>query len=172
MCTLATSGILLICSTVSITRAADVSSDSLTFVRSILNASPKDVERNLGKPDNGIKASKDCDYLPSCNVATYQSGKFEVLFYNNRLKWIEIKGDNLFAKNGPEAIGFSSAPPTFENKFTRSWRSEANKGTATGPLIPINGINEINVFPPNKGNNNAGFMVITIGVSYNKSFAK
>lgn len=172
ICTLATATILLIFATVTVAHADDINSTSLTFVRSILNASPKDVQSKLGKPDKGIKPSNDCSHLPSCTVATYQSGKFEVLFYNNRLKWIEIKGNNLFGKNAPELIGFLSAPPTFENKFIQSWRSAERKGAAKGSLIPINGIDEIAVFPPNDANNDVGYMLIIIGVSYDKTFSK
>lgn len=163
--------ILLAYATAKIANASDANSVSLEFVRSILNASPKIVQIKLGTPDNGVKRSDDCDYLPSCSVASYQGGKFQVLFYNNRLKWIEIKGNELYGKNGPELIGFLKAPPTWENKFMQSWRNASRKGTATGPLIPIKGIEEIVTFPPS-GGNNAGYMLINIETNYDKSFAK
>jgi hypothetical protein len=46
------------------------------------------------------------------------------------------------------------------------------KGTATGPLVRIPGIDEIVVFPPTKANNNSGYMLITIKVNYDKMFTK
>jgi hypothetical protein len=115
--------LLLTFATVAAAYSANAALDSLTVIRSILNASPMDVQLKLGKPDNGVTPSVDCDHLPSCTKATYQKGKFEALFYKDSLKWLEIKGNDLFDKNAPEVIGFSNLPPTFANSFTRSWRS-------------------------------------------------
>lgn len=171
MCTLSIAHVLAILAFGIVSQARAVEPASLTFVRSILNAPPEFVQSKLGKPDKNITPSKDCDYLPSCGEATYQNGKFEVLFYNNRLKWIQIYGKELFGENGPAVIGFSSAPPTFENKFARRWCNAA-KGTARGPLIPIEGIREIVVFPPDSRNNNKGYMLITIEQSFDKRFSK
>jgi len=67
-----------------------------SFIKKLLNSSSKEVAKKLGNPDENIKPSKDCDYLPSCNEATYQNEKYEVLFYNNMLKWIEINNINIF----------------------------------------------------------------------------
>jgi hypothetical protein len=164
--------LLLTFATVAAAYSANAALDSLTVIRSILNASPMDVQLKLGKPDNGVTPSVDCDHLPSCTKATYQKGKFEALFYKDSLKWLEIKGNDLFDKNAPEVIGFSNLPPTFANSFTRSWRSAIRKGTATGPLVRIPGIDEIVVFPPTKANNNSGYMLITIKVNYDKMFTK
>ncbi len=162
--------LLLISASVAAACSANAAPDSLTVIRSILNASPLDVQLKLGKPDNGVVQSVDCDHLPSCTKATYQKGKFEALFYKDSLKWLEIKGNDLFDKNAPEVIGFPNLPPTFSNGFTRSWRSAIRKGTATGPLIRIPGIDEIVVFPPTKANNNSGYMLITIKVKYDNMF--
>ena len=84
----------------------------------------------------------------SCDQATYQNGKFEAIFYKGRLKTLFVYGDDLFGKNAPDLIGFSRAPPTWSNEFVQSWRNATQKGTATRPLIPVEGIDDINVFPP------------------------
>ena len=65
------------------------------FIRSILNKSPKEVEKALGKADKPFTRSTDCDYLPTCMQTTYQNGKFEALFYENKLKWLEINRTDL-----------------------------------------------------------------------------
>src|SRR4051794_11304432 len=66
------------------------------FIRRILNTSPKEVEKGLGKSDKPLTSSKDCDYLPSCMNTTYQNGKYEALYYENRLKWLEINRTDLY----------------------------------------------------------------------------
>ena len=145
-------------------------SGALTFIRSILNASPIEAERHLGKPDKMPTVSRDCDYLATCTVATYQKGKFEALYYNNRLKSLEVRGNEFFTQNAPEAIGFSATPPTWASSFVRSWRSPERRGTAKGPFIAISGIREINVFPPNPANDNRGYMIINVEERHDKRF--
>jgi hypothetical protein len=54
--------------------------------------------------------------------------------------------DSLFGKNALEVIGFQSSPPTWANQTIYSWRDAAHRGTARGPLIPIKGIDYVNVF--------------------------
>jgi len=149
---------------VAIAQASDADKESLTFVRSILNSSPQEVQLKLGLPDKDLNTTKDCDYLPDCSEATYKSGKFEALFYNNRLKWIQVNNNKMFDKNGLKIIGFSASPPTFESKFVHSWRSSVRQGSAKGPLIPVAGIREIDVFPD--------YMLITVDASYDKRFSK
>jgi hypothetical protein len=174
---LATVGSLLTCSATTFSYATETQVP-LTYVRSILNASPNFVQTKLGKPDNGVNSTNDCtdEKMLSCDFATYKNGKFEVIFYKGRLKTIFIYGNNLFSKNAPEVIGFPSAPPTWVNQSGHSWRNAAHKGTASGPLIPIDGIDEINLTPhchnDTLQNNNLDCIVVSVGVSYNKSFAK
>jgi len=133
------------------------------FIKRLLNASPKEVAKQLGEPDSIIKASNDCDYLPSCFEATYQMGKYNVLYYKNRLKWIEIDQPEFFHENVIQNIGFPNWKPTWSNpSATFSWRSNVTKGTATGPLIPIEGLREVSAFP--------NFIVITVEADYDKRF--
>ena len=132
------------------------------IIRRILNCSPDEVAKQLGKPDKEIKASKDCDYLPSCNETTYKNDKYEVLYYNNRLKWIQINQTGLDNKNAICYVGFQSCEPTFTSNVGIWWRSLATKGTATGPLIPIKGIREICAF--------TDYMLISVETDYNKKF--
>jgi hypothetical protein len=145
---------------------------SLTFVRSILNASPSTVEKRLGKPDRPIQRTSDCSdaAMESCDVATYKNGMFETVFYKGRLKGLFIYRNDLFGKNALEVIGFPSSPPTWANQFVHSWRDAAHRGTARGPLIPVKGIDDINVFPARS--NKPGFMAIGVSLSYTQSFAK
>jgi hypothetical protein len=174
LCKLALAGYLLICSAATIGFAADMDFSSLTFVRLILNASPNVVQEKLGKPDHGVKPTNDCpdEKMQNCDHATYKNGKFEATFYKGRLKTLSIYGNDLFGKNALEIIGFSSAPPTWSNQFVHSWRNAAHKGTASGPLIPFEGIDDINVFPAKGQSDNLGYMVISVSVTYNKAFAK
>ena len=135
------------------------------FIASILNCSPKEVAKQLGDPDGKIKPSNDCDYLPSCNEATYHNGKYEVLYYKNKLKWITINQKGLFNKNVICYFGFPSCVPTFSNPpYTIGWRNSETKGTATGPLIPIKGLREVCAFPD--------YILITVETNYDMKFEK
>jgi hypothetical protein len=133
------------------------------FVKNILNCSPKEVSKVLGEPEDKIKVTKDCDYLPSCNSATYQNGKYEVLYYKNKLKWITINQKGLFDDNAMQYIGFQKCEPTFSNPpYGIWWRNSETKGTATGPLLQIKGLREIAAFP--------NYILITVETNYDKKF--
>src|SRR5438552_1292777 len=69
--------------TTPITETTQSVDTSGSFVRKLLNSSPKEVAKILGEPDTKIKSSSDCDYLPACNETSYQNKKYEVLYYNN-----------------------------------------------------------------------------------------
>jgi len=138
------------------------------FIKSILNCSPKEVSKILGVPDTKIKASEDCDYLPSCNETTYQNGKYDVLYYNNKLKYIEIENVDIFNANAIQYIGFPACEPTFANKYMIHWRSAATRGTATGPLIPIKGIRQVAVLPAD--GNRKGYMIVAVETDYDNKF--
>jgi hypothetical protein len=159
--------------TPSTTQTVDTSG---SFIKKLLNGSPKEVAKILGEPDIKIKPSKDCDYLPNCNETSYQNKKYEVLYYNNKLKWIEINNIDIFNKNAIQYVGFPASDPTFENKFMIHWRSAATRGTATGPLIPVKGIRQISVLPGDEstllpaGNNSKGYMIVTVETNYNNRF--
>lgn len=133
------------------------------FIKGLLNSSPKEVAKVLGDPDGKIKASKDCDYLPSCNETTYQNGKYEVLYYKNKLKWITINQKGLFNKNAIRYAGFQSCEPTFSDPLVGyDWRNSETRGTATGPLIPIKGLRQVCAFPD--------YILITVETDYDKKF--
>jgi hypothetical protein len=146
------------------------------FIKSILNCSPGEVAERLGKPDKQIKPAKDCDYLPNCLTTTYQNGKYEVLYYSNKLKWIEINNVDVFNEHAIEYVGFPASEPTFANKFMIHWRSAATRGTATGPLIPVKEIREIAVLPNDAntllpaGDNNKGYMIVEVETDNNRKF--
>ncbi len=66
--------------------APKITDTSLFFVRRILNCSPKEVEKVLGKADKGVHVSNDCGgELPSCSEATYKAGKFDILYYKLKI---------------------------------------------------------------------------------------
>lgn len=113
------------------------------FIRRILNTSPKEVEKALGKPDKPLVSSKDCDYLPICKNTTYQNGKYEALFYDNKLKWLEINRTDLYNSSAIQWLGFPKAEPTFSSDRCIFWRSAETRGTANGPLLTINGLRNI-----------------------------
>src|SRR6266498_3726418 len=129
------------------------------FIRSILNTSPKEVEKALGKADKPLMRSKDCDYLPTCMSTTYQNGKFEALFYENKLKWLEINRTDLYNSNAIEWIGFPKAEPTFTSDRCIFWRSAETRGTATGPLLTISGLRNISAC--------SEWVIVSINTHYN-----
>lgn len=125
----------------------------------------KEVAKQLGEPDDGIKPSNDCDYLPSCYEATYQNRKYEVLYYKNKLKWLYISEAGRMSKDAISYIGFQSCVPTFSNPpHIISWRSFETKGTATGPLLPIKGLREFTVFPD--------YLYILVETNYDSKFER
>ena len=133
------------------------------MIRTILNASPANVSKVLGAPDGPIKPSRDCDYLPACSAATYQHKKFEALFYKNRLKWITVDRPGMMTEDLPSRLGFRSSPPTFVNPGEMiAWRSAEKRGTARGPLVPIEGIREIMAC--------SDFAFITVAVGHDHPF--
>lgn len=129
------------------------------FIRRILNTSHKEVEKALGKSDKPLVTSTDCDYLPTCLSTTYQNGKYEALFYNNKLKWLEINRADLYNSNAIEWIGFPKVKPTFSSDRCIFWRSAETRGTATGPLLTINGLRHISAC--------SEWLIVTIDRYYN-----
>jgi len=141
------------------------------FVRSILNCSPNEVAKKLGKPDNGLKATNDCDdeLMPSCYVATYQNKKYDATYYNNKLKSFYLgKACSIpYGESAIQCIGFPRCTPTFTNNYMISWRGGTFKGnTATGPLLQIKGIQEINVFSDTSSDR----LVVGVDVNYDGKF--
>jgi hypothetical protein len=133
------------------------------MIRTILNASPAKVSKVLGAADGPIKPSRDCDYLPTCSAATYQHKKFEALFFKNRLKWITVDRPGMMTEDLLSRLGFRSSPPTFVNpRNSMAWRSAGRRGTASGPLVPIEGIREIMAC--------FDFALITVEVGYDDPF--
>ena len=56
------------------------------------------------------------------------------------------------------------------------WRSAATRGTATGPLVPVNGIRQISVLPVDEntvlpaGNNNKGYIIVEVEINFTNKF--
>ncbi len=132
------------------------------FVKRILNTSPKEVGKILGRPDKPLAASTDCDYLPSCMATIYQNDKYEALFYNNKLKWLEINRTDLYNSNAIEWIGFPKAEPTFVSDRCIFWRSSETRGTATGPLLTITGLRNISAC--------SGWVLVSVATDYQGKF--
>ena len=96
------------------------------FAKRLLNSSPKEVEKVLGKPDSKIKQSKDCDHLIyPCLEAKYQNGKFEVLYSNNLLKWITINNivGVFYDENAVEFLNFPKSIPTKTTEHFIWWQN-------------------------------------------------
>jgi hypothetical protein len=163
---------LLVCALVCLASRSAIpqTTESLSFIRKILNASPAEVEKVLGKPDELDSAASDCAELPAgCTRAFYKNRKFEVLYYKNRLKWMQVNGR--FDKGALQQIGFSPVPPTWEhNKFgSVAWLSAADRGTATGPPITIPGMMGVQAFRhPTVEDRN--YMLIRIRADYDKRY--
>jgi len=134
------------------------------FIASILNCSPSEVAKYLGKPDKPIKPTLDCDYLPRCDEATYHNREYEALYYQNKLKWLQINHSGHNNKNAISYIGFPSCMPTFSNSTGYFWRNAETNGTATGPLVPIKGLREVCAFP--------NYILITVETKYDLKFER
>jgi len=140
------------------------------FIKKLLNSSPKEVAKILGEPDNGIKATKDLPaFLSSGMGATYQNGKYDIVFYKNKLKYLYLDGtiglDKIpFNKTAISYIGFEQSEPTFINpELIIAWRSAETSGTATGQILSIVGIREIYL-------HSNGSLGIEIEKQYNDKF--
>jgi hypothetical protein len=116
------------------------------FVRGLLNQGPAAVAGQLGGPDRPLENSRDCDYLPECVVGRYGTGRYEALYFGDRLKWLHINDSTLFGRDAIQRIGFPSVTPTWENNVVVAWRSAATRGTAKGPLVTFDGLLDVSVF--------------------------
>jgi len=132
---------------------------SYYFVKGLLNASPSEVEQILGKPDNKIKKSKDCDYLPSCDEANYRNGGFEILYYKNKLKWISINKVKGFWYDPSmiEAFNFPMKVPSVQNKIFIHWKN-------------YEGIKLIGFFSKDENPNAVNYVLIQVDENYDKKF--
>jgi hypothetical protein len=145
---------------------------SLYFIKKILNASPQEVEKYLGKTDNGIVSTDDCgDQLKYCNEALYQNGKYDIVYYNNKMKGVIMKNFPVFDNTAIELIGFGASEPTVKNGVLIIWRSDAiktvqYKSNKNGPNITIKGIRQIQVC----SNNGKIILSIDIDVDYNDKY--
>ena len=76
----------------------------------------------------------------------------------------------IFNDHALQYIGFPYRDPTFTTEDGIYWRSPAHKGTASGPMIQINGIREIDVFAPTSLNQYQGYILVTVDADYDKKF--
>lgn len=130
------------------------------FVKRLLNSSPKEVEKVLGKPDSKIKQSSDCDYLSiPCMEANYQKGKFEVLYSNNLLKWItvnEVIGKS-FDENAVELLNFPKSIPSKVNPNFLWWENYP-------------GLKNICIIPKSENKYSIKYFLIQVDQNFNKKF--
>ena len=102
-------------------------------------------------------------FRSSCTSATYQNGKYEVLYYKNKLKWITVNQTGLCNNDAIQYSGFESCEPTFSNPpYGIFWRNAETRGTADGPIVPIKGLREVCAFPK--------YILITVEINYDKKF--
>jgi hypothetical protein len=127
---------------------------SFYFIKRILNASPVEVGKIIGKTDNGINKSDDCENLPYCEEAFYQNEKYDVLYYNNMLKFISIKGiNNLeYNENCIRYLNFPIEPASVINNVNIRWNNT------------YEGINAIIFYP------STHIISVEVNGNYNKRF--
>jgi len=124
---------------------------SFYYVKKLLNRSSHEVAKKLGIPDGKIQITEDCDYLPSCKEATYRNGKYDVLYYGDRLKWLHIDVKGFLNKDAMKRIGFPSCEPTFNNpSFVIRWS------------YPVKGLREVSVFQ--------NYILINVDANFNDKF--
>jgi hypothetical protein len=129
---------------------------SLYFIKRLLNCSPKEVERILGKPDSKIIVTNDCTYPPSCKVGIYQHEKYRMEYFKERLKSVMVvfDGGNIYAKEFLSTLNFNETP--FANNQTNiRWKG-------------IQGIQLIAIFP--KGQQGIDYALIEVEQDYNEYF--
>jgi hypothetical protein len=142
------------------------------FVRTILNASPKQVAKKLGNPDQPLESSNDCVVDNStgvCSQGFYQNRKYYVEYSNDRLKYLEMPKYESFDNNLIQELGFPKSEPTFAGPQFIKWSGPLDKlgKKSTGPLIPIPGIILISVFHDSADGN---LVHIYVENNYNKRF--
>lgn len=133
---------------------------SYYFVKRLLNSTPIEVEKILGKPDGRIKQSRDCDYLPTpCMEANYQKGKYEVLYSNNLLKWITVNDvtGKYFDESAVELLNFPKSIPSNRNTNFLWWESYP-------------GLKNICVIPKDENKYSIKYFLIQVDENYNEKF--
>lgn len=133
---------------------------SYYFVKRLLNSSPKEVEKILGKPDGKIKQSKDCDYLPTpCLEANYQKGKFEILYSNNLLKWITVNdvSGKYYDETAVELLNFPKSIPTKNTANFLWWENYP-------------GLKNICFVPKDENKYSIKYILIQVDAKYDKKF--
>jgi len=131
------------------------------FIKRILNCSPKEVAKYIGKPDNRLKPTNNCTYIKdNCTTTTYQNGKYKCYYYHNILKMFEIKGSFPFDDKSIILVGLPFSQPTFKSSDQIWWgnKREANEGP-----IYIKGIKSVNLSPD-------GEMIICVEKDFDKKF--
>jgi hypothetical protein len=126
------------------------------FIKRLLNASPIEVEKVLGKPDSEIQATNDCVSLPNCSIGQYHNGKYEFEYLNDRVKCVTIylNGDKSYNENFLNMLNFTSEPYISNNVCIR-WRN-------------IKGISDIAIFgDPPRG---IDYALIQVEENYNYRF--
>ena len=112
----------------------------------ILNVVGKDkttVEKVLGKPENTekVKPSNTPCKEKGCDKLTYKSGKYEIIFINNKADWITIYDVSEFETNvdAIKLLGLNLAEPEFNSPLNLiRWKN-------------IENIKEINFFDNGSG---------------------
>ena len=128
------------------------------FIKRLLNASPEEVAKIIGNPDEKIEETDDCtEEFSPCNNASYHGGGLSVLYYKNKLKFLTYFDHSGLQYNQDiiEHLGFPSALPTSVNQACLSWEN-------------YEGIKIINVFSGEQ--NTVNYISIQVDKNYNKKF--
>jgi hypothetical protein len=88
-------------------------------IKKLAGKSPKQVQQLYGKPDASTPTtirSGPCKGLP-CKSYTYQHGRIEVVFINNKADWVTVNevGSIPLAAEAIELLGLPATRPSFEN---------------------------------------------------------
>lgn len=125
---------------------AEVESHKKELIVDILSIAGKDkitVEKVLGKPENTekVKPSNTPCVNKGCDKLTYESGKYEVVFINDKADWITIYNVSEFDTTvvGIELLGLEITEPDFNSPLNViRWKN-------------IKNIKEINFFDNGSG---------------------
>jgi preprotein translocase subunit SecG len=94
--------------------------DTIIDIRSIVNKTPEEVVSILGEAEKSekVKPSGTACVSTSCDEKTFQSGKYEIVFINNKADWVTINLDSTqeLKENSIKLIGLPETKPSLNNK--------------------------------------------------------
>lgn len=103
---------------------------AIVDIRAIANKTPVEVVSILGETEKSekIKPSGTICISTVCEKKTYQSGKFEIVFINNKADWITIIPDSnkVLNQDSIKLIGLPARKPSISNDSIIKWENMEN----------------------------------------------